>query len=167
MSIVSAITEINTLHGDGRRDVQYRFVDHLGIEHIVARRLVDQSVNAATDIATAQAELEAQLKRDEVKRFIRQFIRGVNPLRDAQNNPINPEHQTRNEAIQGCLDYVLKERDPTVLLKAIDALDNLTDTQIKGLMGFTQAKVDEIRAKALTLKGANTSLTGYVPPIEE
>jgi len=155
----------DSAQADGRRLVRYRFVDHLGKHHDRGPKKVPGDFDVDADRAAMASDIEAQLADNEYKEFATRFESGLNPMRDAQNNPIDPAHSTRTAIIRRLLRRFLSSPDPVKVMRATKALNNVTDAQMRSLLGINQTKVDAIRIKATQLADIAAAVDAYVPEL--
>lgn len=139
MSIISSETIAdNHTQVDGRRRVTHYFTDHTGGitkrgPHKVAG--TDTEVEYAALRATIEPAILNQLAENEIQDFLTRISINDNPFRDELNNPVNPDHQPRMDAIRKCLRHIGKLRGSDLLeYKAgFSILNNLTQQQLEAV----------------------------------
>lgn len=139
MSIISSetIADAHT-QADGRRRVTHFFTDHLGVvikrgPHKVAGSDTETEYSALR--ARYESDILNYLAEHEIQEFLAKIARNENPFRDELNNPINPDHQTRADAIRKCLRHIGKLRGSELLdyKDGFGILNNITQNQLEAL----------------------------------
>ena len=161
MAVISSETIADVhLQKDGTRYVRHTFTDHTGEVHRSPLRRVAGNLtylDYAQDRAALINLIESQLADIEMETILGKLREGLNPFRDAQNNPIDPDHISRNAAIKRVLKFIgnLDPENALQYKKAYQHLTNLTQAQVEGL-GFVWTqyqnwviKIDALRTAAI------------------
>ena len=157
--MISSEILINRPDGNTLR-IRERHTDATGKVHI---RSYNTDVNSDVNTLLSQhaAEIDAQLKQQEVETYKNDVKQGVNPF---QTRAL--VFNTRVEMLKPILDDALSmpATDP-IVYNGLPYLDNVTDAELMALYGETQAWVDNIRSTASNLLTNKTAFDSYMPPL--
>ena len=150
---------INRPDGNTLR-IRERHTDATGKVHI---RSYNTDVNSDVNALLSQhaAEIDAQLKQQEVETFKNDVRQSVDPFQ-VRVLVFN----TRMEALKPIFDEALSlpATDP-IVYNGLPFLQYVTDDELMTMYGETQAWVDNIRLTASNLLTNKTAFDSYVPPL--
>ena len=157
--MISSEIVINRPDGDTLR-IRERHTDATGRIHIKSYNAdINDDINAL--LAQHSAEIDAQLKQQEVETYKNDVKQGINPF---QTRAL--VFNTRAEALKPILDDALSQpaTDP-IVYNGLPYLQYVTDAELVALYGQDQAWVDNIRLTASDLLTNKTAFDSYVPPL--
>lgn len=158
MTIISHYTKADAhTQSDGTRYVKHVFTDHLGKIFSLSSR-VDGAWSDAEYELIRLAEIpkiEQSQADSEIKSYLYKLRSAINPFIDDQQNPANPDYQTRNEAIRRCLKFIgnLSADEVIEFKDAIQFLAGLPQAFVEA-RGFNYTRYQNWLTKAANIKSA-------------
>jgi len=143
MPIVSSEIFEDQAQGDGRRHLRYKFVDHLGKEHITPTQIVLAEFDASAAMVTRVSSFDSSLEEREGFDIFDQS----DPLTFA----LNPQHSTTPKILKIMVRRLMAERDPYLVIKMEPVIDYLRATytapQIATALNITTQQVTNMNSR--------------------
>ena len=155
---------INRPDRAGTLRIRERHTDKTGKIHIRTYNCPDDSDVDAL-LAQNAIKLGEQLIESEFQQYMSDIESGNNPFRDSENNPIEPVFTDRTVMLSKVLQAVCTSDEPTLFMKGSAYMSNLSDAELSILLDINQTKVDEIRAKVVSISDVATFLNDYEAPL--
>lgn len=143
--------------------VRYAIVieDDIGAQETLytAPKHVPAGFDVAADATAQSAAILQKLTDAEISEYKQDIESGANPFQAK-----TPRFNTRASLLQAILSEALTlPANEPIVMNGTAMLALVTDAELNGLFGFSQAEVDNIRAQAATLQTAIDALNAYQP----
>lgn len=165
MTILTSQIITDREQAGGMRKIREEHTDQLGKKHY-RQFIAAADYDEAVGLAVGATQLDGSLIKQEQNKYISAIESGSNPFRDAGNNAVTPDFNSRNAMLSVVLAHFLSDSKPLSFATSVPYLNNLSDAELIALLSVDQLKVDEIRAKALSVANMSADVNAYVAPLE-
>lgn len=167
MSIVLSVITVDRLQADGTRKIKEQHTDNIGLVHTFGPRLFDGDYDEVAGLALHAAEIDQQLKEQEISLAISAYEVGEDPLHFEQSpsnwQKITPNYQTWDDLAEPVLINFLSREEQLELTAIETIIVRISGNDKRTLLGMTNTEVNNVNSEIQIAVNTRTTLNDYNP----
>lgn len=167
MSIVSSVLTVDRLQAKGQRKIKEDHTDQIGLTHPYGPRLFDAGYDEVAGLVLHAAQIDQQLKEQEISNAVSEYETGGDPLHFEQSpsnwKKITPIYQTWDELAAPVLINFLSREDQLELVAIETTITRISTNDMKALLDMNNPEVNNVNSGIQIAVDTRATLNDYSP----